>query len=80
MEAESKGLSDTIQNSPIGQMQDQLTALQRQAQEMDLEKDLKFDPLTKQIQDMVDTTKELTFQQIVDGITHEQGAMDRLPT
>ena len=24
MEAESKGLSDTIQNSPIGQMQDQL--------------------------------------------------------
>ena len=78
MEAESKGLQDTIQNSPIADMQAQLAALQRQAEEMDLEKALKFDPLTKQIQDMVDTTKELTFQQIIDGIKHEQGAMDRL--
>ena len=78
MEAESKGLQQTIQNSPINDMQKQLEALQRQAEEMDLEKSLKFDPLTKQIQDMVDTTKELTFQEIVDGIKHEQGAMDRL--
>lgn len=78
MEAESKGLQQTIQNSPIGQMQTQLEALQRQAEEMDLEKALKFDPLTHQIENMVNTTKELTFKEITDGIKKEQDAMGRL--
>ena len=78
MQTESQGLADTIKNSPIADMQKQLDDLGRKADELDLEKSLKFDPLTHQIQNMVDTTKELTFKQVTTGIKHEQAAMERL--
>lgn len=58
--------ADKIQN-----MQDQLDKLQKQAERMDLEKSLKFDPLSRAIDKAANSMKELPFDQIMAGI---QGA------
>lgn len=78
MQAQSDAMQQTLQNGPMAEWQKQLDALQHQAEELDLEQSLQFDPLTRQIQQLVDTTKELTFQEIVDGIKNEQAAMAAL--
>jgi TP901 family phage tail tape measure protein len=54
-------------------MQDQLDALQRTADRLDLVKALKFDDLEYQIQKTADMTKELSFDDIMTGI---KGAKD----
>lgn len=64
--------------SPAAQLQKQLEELEKQGQIMDLENSLKFDPLTRQIQQAADTSKELTFKEIIDGIKGEQDAMASL--
>jgi TP901 family phage tail tape measure protein len=75
MQSQYKALNGTIQNSPIDQLQQQLNDLQTQGQILDLQNSLDFDPLQKQIADLANTTKELSFDDIIAGIKKEQAAM-----
>lgn len=59
---------------------DQLKALQHQADIMDLTTSLKFDPLKKQIQDLADTTKEMSFDEIIQGMKDQRTIVDQLTT
>jgi len=56
----------------FAQMQIKLEELQQQAEKLDLIKAMKFDELQHRIDELVDTQKELTFQQIVHGIKNAQ--------
>jgi len=70
LEKQKKGYSqnaDALQN-----MQDRLDALQHTADRLDLVKALKFDDLNYQIQKAANTTKELTFDQILAGVGKAQ--------
>lgn len=78
MEAQAKALESTVRNSPVSSMQDELKALQLEAEKLDLQQAIKFDPLTRAIEELVDTRKELTFDQVVAGIKTEQAAMAAL--
>jgi TP901 family phage tail tape measure protein len=78
LEAQAGVMTQAVNNSPMAKMQQELDALAQRAEELDLEKSLQFDPLTRQIEKMVNTTKELTFDEIVNGIKNEQAAMERL--
>lgn len=53
-------------------MQDQLDKLGRTAEKLDLEKSLKFDPLTRAIEKAANAMKELPFDQIMAGIRGAQ--------
>lgn len=64
--------------NPIKQMEDQLADLQRQGEILDLERSLKFDPLERQIERLLDTSKELTFSEVVNGVTAARAEVDRL--
>lgn len=76
LQAAQKGYKSQI--APIQAVQDQLDQLGRKAEELDLERSLRFDPLTHQIQSLVDTTKELTFDEIVAGIRATKPKVDEL--
>ena len=68
-------------NSSISAYQDmskQLDQLNQQGQELQLTADIKFDPLTKQIQDLANAQKELPYDQIIQGIKDQQAAMSKL--
>lgn len=64
--------------APMTDLQNQLDKLQRQGEEMNLEQSLQFDPLTKQINDMTNSMKEMPFDQIIAGIQGEQDAIAKL--
>ena len=64
--------------SPVTDMESELARLQREAERLELEEALKFDPLKKQIDELVNGTRELTFEEIINGITNEQAAMAAL--
>jgi len=55
----------------------ELERLRLEAEKLDLEHAIQVDPLTKQIRDLLDTTGELSFEDIVAGI---KGAQDTLAT
>lgn len=63
----------TATTSPIAKAQKELEELQRRGEQLDLENSLKFDPLTRQIQQMVDTSREMSFAEIAAGIRSTQG-------
>ncbi len=65
--------ADQIQN-----LTDELTALQHKADELDLEKSLKFDPLNKKIQDVTNTVKEMPFDELYAKIKSQQGVVTHL--
>lgn len=73
-----EGAGNTGGGSATSALQKQLEELQRQAEILDLEKALQFDPLLHQIEKVVDGTKELTFEQIIAGVKDERAAMDAL--
>lgn len=78
MRAQYGAMQDAQNNSPVSQMQEELAALQREAQRLDLENSLKFDPMLRQIDQLANGMKELPFSQIIAGIEREQAAMDAL--
>lgn len=78
MKDQYAAMGNATNNSPYQQMQDQLDALQQKGQELDLMQSIKFDPLTRQIDQLANGMKELPFDQIVAGIKTEQAAMDAL--
>lgn len=70
LEAQKKAMENST--GPINEMQAQLEALERQAEMMDLENALKFDPLTRQIDQAANAVEELSFEEIMAGIRASQ--------
>ncbi|MGE0342553.1 MAG: phage tail tape measure protein [Porticoccaceae bacterium] len=68
----------TGSGSPLSDLQKQLEELQYQAEVMDLENALKFDPLTRQIELLSSEIKEMPFDQIIAGIISSRAEMDAL--
>lgn len=60
------------QAEPYEKLSTALDELQRKAEILDLEKALKFDPITRQIDKMAHAEKELTFEEITKGIKEAQ--------
>lgn len=69
--------SYTANLTAMQDMQDQLDALQHQADEMNLEKSLKFDVLTHQIEEAANMTKELSFTDIMAGINGAKNEINK---
>lgn len=78
MEAAYDAISSGVGGGATGEMQAELERLQREAEILDLEQSLQFDPLTRQIQGLADATQELSFNEVVAGIQAEQAAMAAL--
>lgn len=78
MEAQYKKIGKTVNNSPVNKAQKELEKLQRQGEIMDLEKSITFDPLRREIDKLVNSQKELSYDEIVAGIKREKAAMDAL--
>lgn len=81
LDAQIQSLEDArsaLSTSPVLALSDQLEDLQRQGEILDLENALAFDPLLRQIEQLVDTTKELTFEEVIAGITAQQAVMGPL--
>lgn len=62
--------------SAVDTLQGQLDALQKQAEIMDLEKSLKFDPLNRQIEQFTNKTEELPFGTIMAGLAGSSTQVD----
>jgi phage-related protein len=78
MEAQAAAMQNVSNNTPINEMQKQYDELQKQGEILQLQNDIKFDPLTRQIEKLVNTQKEMPYDQIVAGIKSEQAAMAAL--
>lgn len=63
---QKKGIENTLK--PYDDLQAALDKLQRTGQELDLVNSLKFDPLTRQIEQAANAMKEMPFSQIMAGI------------
>lgn len=61
-------------------LQKQLDILTKQGQRMDLENSINFDPLIHQIETLMSDTKELSFNDIIKGITEQKGVVEKLTT
>lgn len=72
---EREGLS-TGPSSEIQRMQEELDKLQQQAEKMDLERALKFDPLTRQIEQFTNKAEELPFGTIMAGLQSSGAQVD----
>jgi len=70
---QTKGVAGQI--TEYQKLSDELDKLQRQGEELDLEKSLKFDELTKQINDAANATKEMSFDDIMKGINDSNAAI-----
>lgn len=67
-----------IANSPIDKMQKQMDKLQQSGEILQLQNDIKFDPLERQISKLSDTTKELSYKDIIQGIKDAKAKMKEL--
>jgi TP901 family phage tail tape measure protein len=75
MESAYSEMEAAMRNSPANEMQSELERLQREAERMDLESAIRFDPLTRQIEQLAETYRELTFDEIIAGITSQKGVI-----
>lgn len=66
--------------SPIQKLTNELDALQRAGERLDLEQSLKFDPLTRQIDQVTNAMDEMPFDQLLAQITAQQSEVTRLQT
>ena len=78
MEEQERQIRNTT--LPINELTKQLEELQRQGEILDLEKSLAFDPLTRQIDQLVSGLNEMPFDQIMSGISTQQGLVGDLTT
>lgn len=70
LEAQKAGLEASAQTG--ADLTQQLKDLQHQADIMDLQNSLQFDPLLRQINDLTHATKELSFEDIIAGIKNQK--------
>ena len=79
MEAAYRDLGDTpVGNDSMSQMEEELKRLQKEAERLNLQESLELDPLRRQIEELANGTKELTFAEITAGINNERAAMAAL--
>lgn len=78
LRAEAQALGSGTGGSAYARMEEELKRLQREAEMMDLEGALRFDPLRRQIERFVDTTKEATFEEIMAGLIETKTIVDQL--
>ncbi|QDK01982.1 tape measure protein [Gordonia phage Gibbles] len=65
-------------STEVEKLNKQLDELGRKGERLDLENSLKFDPLTRQIEQLVNNEKELDFSTIVAGVTTYKSAVSGL--
>lgn len=68
----------TQQGAEVNDLQAQLEALQHQADEMDLEKSITFDPQIRQLDILANRMQELPFDDILAGVTKEKNAITQI--
>lgn len=78
LEQQKTVMEQTLAASPMAALQAEMEELQRQGEILDLENALQFDPLTRQVDELTNSMKELPFDQIIAGIQAEQAAMATL--
>lgn len=66
------------QIKPIQDLADQIEDLGREAEMLDLEQSLAFDPLKKQIDDLINSMEEMPFEEILAGVTENKAKVDEL--
>lgn len=76
LEDQRKAIKD--QKKPLDDLQKQLDKLNRQNEIMDLEKAIKFDPLTRQIDKLKNSLTELPFDVLYARIQAQKGTVDTL--
>lgn len=62
----------------ITKLNTQLEALQRKGEELDLTNSLQFDPLTRQIEQAANATKEISFNEAIGGVKRYKAEVDIL--
>lgn len=72
------GINQTGPAAQVDALQKQLDELQRQAEIMDLEKALKFDPLSRQIEKVTSNAYEIPFNAIITGLNSSGAQVDSL--
>lgn len=78
LEAQAKAVNGAIENSPVNKMQERMAELERQGEILQLQNDIKYDPMIRTIDRLANAQKELSYDRIVHGIKSEQAAMDAL--
>lgn len=76
LDQQKKAINEQVK--PLEDLAKQIEDLGRQAEMLDLEKSLAFDPLKKQIDDLVNSMQEMPFDQILAGVTANKAEVDRL--
>jgi TP901 family phage tail tape measure protein len=76
LEQQQKQIHDQVK--PLQDLSDAIDELGRKGQMLDLESSLKFDPLKRQIDDVVNSMNELPFEEILAGVTANRAEVDRL--
>lgn len=72
LQGQISNIGSGVDAGPMDALQKQLDDLTLQAQKLDLEKALQFDPLTRQVDKLSNGMKELPFDTVVAGITASQ--------
>lgn len=75
---QTKGVAGQI--TEYNKLSTELDKLQRQGEELDLEKSLKFDELTKQINDAANAVQEMSFDDIMKGIQQSNAEIAKYST
>jgi TP901 family phage tail tape measure protein len=78
LEEQKKTLTE--QADSVGHLQDQLDKLSSQGEILDLQKALKFDALTREIDKAANSMKELPFDQILAGVRSDRAEIGKLET
>jgi phage-related protein len=78
LEEQKKTLTE--QADSVGHLQDQLDKLSSQGEILDLQKALKFDALTREIDQAANSMKELPFDQILSGVRSDRAEIGKLET
>jgi TP901 family phage tail tape measure protein len=73
LEAQRDGLKVSSQTAKA--LEDQLKDLEKQGEILDLENALQFDPLLRQIEELANGVKEMSFDEIVNGIREQKTAI-----
>jgi len=73
--SKAKALDKSIED-----LEEQVDALGLKADELRLEERIKFDPLQRKIDKLTDTTEEMSFEDIIAGITGTQSVIEDLTT
>ncbi|MEU4066670.1 phage tail tape measure protein [Streptomyces wedmorensis] len=75
---QGKGSGLGQQADKLKEMREELDKLERKGQQLDLENSLKFDPLTRQIENATKSMKEMPFDTILAGIASSKAEVEKL--